>query len=141
MVSTNPPTTSTQRVFRALRNYPVRWILPTVVAAGLSVAAIKQGDPLDPSTMIGAQASSDQYEKILSYLKIGKEEGAEVLIGAARLLECEGIALDGMAAQADVLVEKGRTALFAAIDGRIAAVIGVATVITLVAIDHDSASP
>jgi len=45
------------------------------------VAAIKQGDPLDPSTMIGAQASSDQYEKIMSYLKIGKEEGAEVLIG------------------------------------------------------------
>jgi len=45
------------------------------------VAAIKQGDPLDPQTMIGAQASSDQYEKILSYLKIGKEEGAEVLIG------------------------------------------------------------
>ena len=45
------------------------------------VAAIKQGDPLDPSTMIGAQASSDQYEKIMSYLKIGKDEGAEVLIG------------------------------------------------------------
>jgi len=45
------------------------------------VAAIKQGDPLNPSTMIGAQASSDQYEKIMSYLKIGKEEGAEVLIG------------------------------------------------------------
>ena len=45
------------------------------------VAAIKQGDPLDPTTMIGAQASSDQHEKILSYLKIGKEEGAEVLIG------------------------------------------------------------
>ena len=45
------------------------------------VAAIKQDDPLDPSTMIGAQASSDQFEKIMSYLKIGKEEGAEVLIG------------------------------------------------------------
>jgi aldehyde dehydrogenase len=45
------------------------------------VAAIKQGDPLDPSTMIGAQASGDQYEKIMSYLKIGKDEGAEVLIG------------------------------------------------------------
>ena len=45
------------------------------------VSAIRQGDPLDPETMIGAQASSDQYEKILSYLKIGKEEGAEVLIG------------------------------------------------------------
>ncbi len=45
------------------------------------VAAIKQGDPLDPTTMIGAQASSDQHEKILSYLDIGKAEGAEVLIG------------------------------------------------------------
>jgi aldehyde dehydrogenase len=45
------------------------------------VAAIKMGDPLDPGTMMGAQASRDQYEKILSYLKIGKEEGAEVLIG------------------------------------------------------------
>jgi aldehyde dehydrogenase len=45
------------------------------------VAAVKQGDPLDPATMIGAQASSDQYEKILSYLDIGKAEGAEVLIG------------------------------------------------------------
>ncbi len=43
--------------------------------------AIVMGDPLDPSTMIGAQASNDQYEKILSYLKIGKEEGAEVLTG------------------------------------------------------------
>src|SRR5210317_2264055 len=45
------------------------------------VAAIKMGSPLDSSTMIGAQASSDPYEKIMSYLKIGKEEGAEVLIG------------------------------------------------------------
>jgi len=45
------------------------------------VAAIKSGDPLNPETMIGAQASSDQYEKILNYLDIGKQEGAEVLIG------------------------------------------------------------
>lgn len=45
------------------------------------VAAIKTGDVYDMSTMIGAQASSDQYEKIKSYLSIGKEEGAEVLIG------------------------------------------------------------
>ncbi len=42
---------------------------------------IKLGHPLDPQTMMGAQASSDQYEKILSYIKIGKEEGAEVLFG------------------------------------------------------------
>lgn len=43
--------------------------------------AIKMGHPLDGTTMMGAQASNDQYEKILSYLKIGKEEGAEVLTG------------------------------------------------------------
>ncbi len=43
--------------------------------------AIKMGHPLDPSTMMGAQASNDQFEKILSYIKIGKEEGCEVLTG------------------------------------------------------------
>ncbi|PYB75521.1 aldehyde dehydrogenase [Rhizobium wuzhouense] len=48
------------------------------------VAAIKQGNPLDMSTMIGAQASSEQLEKILSYMDIGRQEGAEVLIGGER---------------------------------------------------------
>lgn len=48
------------------------------------VEAIVQGDPLDPATMIGAQASSEQLEKILSYLDIGKQEGAEVLTGGER---------------------------------------------------------
>jgi aldehyde dehydrogenase len=48
------------------------------------VAAIKQGNPLDMTTMIGAQASSEQLEKILSYLDIGRQEGAEVLIGGER---------------------------------------------------------
>src|SRR5689334_1530980 len=43
--------------------------------------AIVSGDPLDPATMIGAQASNEQYEKILSYIDIGKKEGAEVLTG------------------------------------------------------------
>ncbi|WPP49571.1 acetaldehyde dehydrogenase ExaC [Catalinimonas niigatensis] len=42
---------------------------------------IKLGNPLDTETMMGAQASNDQYEKILSYMSIGKEEGAEVLAG------------------------------------------------------------
>ncbi|MCF2532770.1 aldehyde dehydrogenase [Yinghuangia soli] len=46
--------------------------------------AIVQGDPLDPATMVGAQASNDQLEKILSYLDIGRQEGAEVLTGGAR---------------------------------------------------------
>ncbi|SUB01023.1 aldehyde dehydrogenase [Pannonibacter phragmitetus] len=51
------------------------------------VKAIKQGDPRDPSTMVGAQASQQQHDKIMSYLQIGVEEGAEVLTGgdAARL--------------------------------------------------------
>lgn len=45
------------------------------------VKAIKLGDPLDTETMVGAQASNDQLEKILSYLDIGRSEGAEVLVG------------------------------------------------------------
>src|SRR5258708_29944940 len=45
---------------------------------------IKQGHPLDASTMIGAQASNDQLEKILSYLDIGKQEGAKVLTSGKR---------------------------------------------------------
>jgi len=48
------------------------------------VKAIKQGDPLDPATMIGAQASNDQLEKILSYIDIGRGEGAQVLTGGSR---------------------------------------------------------
>ena len=45
------------------------------------VAAIKMGSPLESSTMMGAQASNDQYEKILNYLDIGRKEGAKVLAG------------------------------------------------------------
>ncbi len=48
------------------------------------VEKIKTGHPLDPSTMLGAQASNDQLEKILSYIDIGKKEGAKVLTGGAR---------------------------------------------------------
>ncbi|HHY71999.1 MAG TPA: aldehyde dehydrogenase family protein [Bacillus bacterium] len=45
------------------------------------VKAIKVGNPLDTEVMMGAQASTEQREKILSYIKLGKEEGAELLIG------------------------------------------------------------
>lgn len=45
------------------------------------VNQIKVGDPLDPNTMMGAQASKIQQDKITSYLKLGKEEGCEVLTG------------------------------------------------------------
>ena len=45
------------------------------------IEAITMGDPLDLNTMMGAQASNDQYQKILNYIDVGKQEGAEVLTG------------------------------------------------------------
>jgi aldehyde dehydrogenase len=53
-------------------------------AAIKRVEKIKMGSPLDMSTMVGAQASNDQLEKILSYIDIGKQEGAKVLTGGGR---------------------------------------------------------
>ena len=53
-------------------------------AAIKRVNKIKMGNPLEMSTMIGAQASNDQLEKILSYLDIGRQEGAKVLTGGKR---------------------------------------------------------
>jgi len=44
---------------------------------------IKQGNPLDTETQVGAQASDEQFDKIMSYLKVGQEEGAQVLIGGS----------------------------------------------------------
>jgi aldehyde dehydrogenase len=48
------------------------------------VERVKQGNPLDPTTMIGAQASNDQLEKILAYIDVGKKEGAQLLTGGER---------------------------------------------------------
>ncbi|RXT07230.1 aldehyde dehydrogenase [Ammoniphilus sp. CFH 90114] len=48
------------------------------------VASIKQGNPLDTDTMIGAQTSTEQMDKILTYMDIGRQEGAQCLIGGAR---------------------------------------------------------
>ncbi|MER6140113.1 aldehyde dehydrogenase [Streptomyces sparsogenes] len=53
-------------------------------AAVARTRKIVQGHPLDTDTMLGAQASNDQLEKILSYLDIGRQEGARVLTGGAR---------------------------------------------------------
>ncbi|GIZ50725.1 aldehyde dehydrogenase [Noviherbaspirillum aridicola] len=50
------------------------------------VEAIRQGNPLDRGTMLGAQASQEQLEKILSYMDIGRQEGAQVLTGGERNL-------------------------------------------------------
>jgi aldehyde dehydrogenase len=55
------------------------------LAAGVKrVENMKQGNPLDTDTTVGAQASNDQLEKILSYFDIGRQEGAKVLVGGAR---------------------------------------------------------
>ncbi|GAA0602823.1 aldehyde dehydrogenase family protein [Kutzneria viridogrisea] len=62
-----------------------RGIYEDFLAASVKrVEQIKQGDPLDTETMIGAQASNDQLEKIMSYIDIGRQEGAKVLTGGER---------------------------------------------------------
>ena len=48
------------------------------------VKQIKMGHPLDDETMVGAQASNDQFEKIMNYFEVGREEGAKVLVGGGR---------------------------------------------------------
>ncbi|MDO8891973.1 MAG: aldehyde dehydrogenase family protein [Sulfurimicrobium sp.] len=58
------------------------------------VKAIKQANPLDTDTMMGAQASREQMTKIMSYLDLGKQEGAELLIGGERAV-LEGDLADG----------------------------------------------
>lgn len=52
--------------------------------AAIRTKAVRQGDPLDTETMIGSQASNDQLEKILSYIEIGKGEGAKIVTGGER---------------------------------------------------------
>ncbi|MGV0872259.1 aldehyde dehydrogenase [Mycolicibacterium sp. XJ879] len=52
--------------------------------AAIRTKAVRQGDPLDTETMIGSQASNDQLEKVLSYIDIGKSEGAKVVTGGER---------------------------------------------------------
>jgi aldehyde dehydrogenase len=52
--------------------------------AAIRTKAVRQGDPLDAETMIGAQASEDQLEKIMSYIDIGKRDGAKIITGGER---------------------------------------------------------
>src|SRR5579859_1954849 len=73
--------------------------------------AIKGGHPLDPSTMIGAQASNDQLEKILSYLDIGKKEGAQVLTGGGRRV-LDGELKDGYYVQPTIFKGHNRMRIF-----------------------------
>ena len=75
------------------------------------VNKIKQGNPLEPSTMIGAQASNDQLEKILSYIDIGKKEGAKVLTGGERLA-LNGELADGYYMQPTVFEGNNKMRIF-----------------------------
>ncbi|MCV7596145.1 aldehyde dehydrogenase family protein [Micrococcus luteus] len=74
---------------------PSRALVQESIAEKFLVAVVERtsrivtGNPLDTDVMMGAQASNDQLEKITSYLDIGRQEGAEVLIGGARA-EMEG---------------------------------------------------
>src|SRR3954447_2290567 len=75
------------------------------------VAAVRTGHPLDAATMIGAQASNDQLEKILSYIDIGKAEGARVLAGGERLVQGGELA-EGYYVQPTVLEGHNRMRIF-----------------------------
>src|SRR6202045_4992438 len=74
-------------------------------------AKIIQGNPLDPETMIGAQASNDQLEKILSYLDIGKQEGAKVLTGGNRA-KMEGELAEGYYVQPTIFEGNNKMRIF-----------------------------
>ncbi|AZB41003.1 aldehyde dehydrogenase family protein [Bacillus sp. FJAT-42376] len=75
------------------------------------VKAIKTGNPLDPNVMMGAQASSEQMEKILSYLEIGKAEGAKCLTGGERN-RMEGELSDGYYIQPTIFEGKNNMRIF-----------------------------
>ncbi len=75
------------------------------------VKKIKQGHPLDPSTMIGAQASNDQLEKIMSYIDIGKQEGAKVLTGGERA-HLEGELAEGYYVEPTILEGHNKMRVF-----------------------------
>ena len=75
------------------------------------VKAIKQGSPMDPNTMLGAQASQDQLNKIMNYIEIGKQEGAEVLIGGNRNM-LEGDLAEGYYVQPTLLKGHNKMRVF-----------------------------
>src|SRR5580704_9921258 len=75
------------------------------------VGQIKQGDPLSPGTMIGAQASSEQMQKILSYLDIARQEGAKVLAGGEQA-KLEGDLGDGFYVKPTVLKGNNKMRVF-----------------------------
>ncbi|PWI57855.1 acetaldehyde dehydrogenase ExaC [Sulfoacidibacillus thermotolerans] len=72
---------------------------------------IKQGNPLDTETMMGAQASLDQVEKIMSYVELGKQEGASVLVGGEKVCPSDDLA-EGYYIAPTVFVGHNRMRIF-----------------------------
>ena len=75
------------------------------------VEAIVAGDPLDTRTMVGAQASAEQLDKILSYIEIGRQEGAQVLTGGRRA-ELPGDLAGGFFVEPTILKGHNRMRVF-----------------------------
>lgn len=75
------------------------------------VARIKVGDPLDPTTQMGAQCSQGQLEKILNYINIGKQEGAECVTGGERAV-LDGALKDGYYIKPTVFVGHNKMRIF-----------------------------
>jgi aldehyde dehydrogenase len=75
------------------------------------VNKVKQGNPLEADTMIGAQASNDQMEKILSYIDIGQKEGAKLLAGGERNM-LEGDLAEGYYVQPTVFEGNNKMRIF-----------------------------
>jgi aldehyde dehydrogenase len=73
--------------------------------------AIRQGHPLDAKTMIGAQASKEQLEKVLGYIDLGKKEGAKVLTGGERTV-LDGELRNGYYVQPTILEGNNRMRVF-----------------------------
>jgi aldehyde dehydrogenase len=103
------------------------------------VKTIKQGSPLDPATMIGAQASREQLDKILSYIDIGKGEGAQCLTGG-RQARLGGGLDDGFYVEPTVFVGHNRMRIFQEeIFGPVVSVTKFRTAEEALAIANDSA--
>lgn len=75
------------------------------------VEQIKRGDPLDTDTMVGAQASEQQFDKILSYLEIAKGEGAQLLTGG-KVEKLEGNLASGYYIQPTLLKGNNKMRVF-----------------------------
>ncbi|MFP2929588.1 aldehyde dehydrogenase family protein [Pyxidicoccus sp. 3LG] len=84
---------------------------PFIERAIERVKRIKPGNPLDPTTNLGAQASNDQLEKILGYFDIGRKEGAKVLTGGERV-QLSGDLKDGYYVAPTVFQGNNRMRIF-----------------------------